>query len=100
MGKWREGGLPGRRLIAAKPSIVAALRLQRRLPPLLPLPSEAVVCRQAGLVLSAYGAWLPNHSSASLVRGRSVRKQQLRIVALTAASSNAHGCRSGNLIRL
>merc|ERR1712187_247655 len=39
---------------------MGALRLQCRVPRVLPLPDQAVVCEQACVVLRAYGPWLPD----------------------------------------
>merc|ERR1712079_522873 len=63
-----------------------SLRLQRWVPPLLPLPPQAVVCWQVGLVLPALRPWLPDHGSAPLIVGPPGRREQTR----TGASSPPH----------
>merc|ERR1712066_152903 len=67
-----------------------ALRLQRRLPQLLPVFAQAVVRWQVGLVLSACWPRLPNHSGSSIMRSCSEDTRRMRMVAPIATSSSAH----------
>merc|ERR1712187_592866 len=45
-----------------------AIRLQCRVPWVLPLLDQAVVREQAGMVLPAHGPWLPNDTSSLMLR--------------------------------
>merc|ERR1712187_863397 len=45
-----------------------AIRLQCRVPWVLPLPDQAVVREQARMVLPAHGPWLPHDASSLMLR--------------------------------
>merc|ERR1711862_128968 len=53
---------------AAPANDLVAIRLQCRVPWLLPLPDQAVVREQARLVLPAHGPWLPDRGPALMQR--------------------------------
>merc|ERR1712061_873503 len=53
---------------AAPTNDLLAIRLQCRVPWVLPLPDQAVVREQARMVLPAHGPWLPNDASSLMLR--------------------------------
>merc|ERR1712048_185015 len=62
-------GLPAHGATDAAPTNdLIAIRLQCRVPWVLPLPDQAVVCEQARMVLPAHGPWLPDDASSLILR--------------------------------
>merc|ERR1711948_213192 len=54
-----------------------AIRLQRWVPWVLPLPDQAVVREQARLVLPAHGPWLPDHAPALIRQDDMLTSEQM-----------------------
>merc|ERR1712187_939808 len=61
-------GLPAHGANGAPTNDLVAIRLQRRVPWVLPLMGQAVVCEQARMVLPAHGPWLPDDASSLMLR--------------------------------
>merc|ERR1712061_735451 len=55
---------------------LAAVRLQRRIPWVLPLPDQAVVREQALMVLPAHGPWLPDNARPLMRQDLKLRPKQ------------------------
>merc|ERR1711933_83246 len=71
---------------AAPTDDLVAVRLQCRVPWVLPLPAQAVVREQARLVLPAHGPWLPDHAPALIGQRVMLKLGVLFVHALVAGA--------------
>merc|ERR1712157_345330 len=68
----RRPSAAARRARLAPTNDLVAIRLQCRVPWVLPLPDQAVVREQARMVLPAHGPWLPDDASSLMLRNAMV----------------------------